>query len=98
MQAYVTNDVMYGGLFSEIGGNTLTVTSSRFDPGDVIHFSYNPGWTLSVKGWHVFSETNRTFHREGQLPMYFKNGNDNTEEMDLIMAYNEDIIVVLELT
>ena len=98
VRAYITPDVVYGKLYDEIGGHTISPTSSSFEFGDVIKFVCNRGYTTTVKGWYVFHVNNEKYHRIGQLPTYFRSGNQWTTDMELIMHYDHDVIVVAEMT
>ena len=96
--AYITPDVCYGGLFQEVGGHTITPTAVSCSFNDAITFTCNRGWTTAVKGWYVFHIDNARFHRIGQLPLYIKSGHQCGTEIELIMHYDHDVIVVCEMT
>lgn len=97
VSTYITTNVAYGSLFSEIGGHTISQSSSSFSFGDVVKFTCNRGWTTCIGGWYVFHANNATYHRTDQLPMYFRTGNQWTTEIEIVMHYNHDVIVVAEM-
>lgn len=98
VSTYITLDVNYGDLRANVGGHTVTPTTATFEKGDTLKFVCNRGWATSVKGWYVFHIDNARFHRVGQLPMYFQKGNQWTQEIEIAMMYDHDVIVVVEMT
>ena len=96
--SYITLDVRYGDLRTSVGGHIISPTASNFQYDDVLKFSCSRGWAASVRGWFVFDASNIQLHRTNELPMYFNAGNQWTQDIEIVMHYDHDVIVVCEMT